>query len=350
MNTRTTPLGFLLGNIEVHSHCMYNYTKKDETFIRNVVDFLSAGLSIGEAAVCVLDGPAHAEVVRRIAERRDSGVLRCEDDQLIICHPSDVYLRDGLLDPPALLNHWRTVVQPIARRMNGARVYSDTVPMLFSRLSRLKLLENESLINIESPMTVSLCGYQSDVAGRSYLAQARNAHPYLANSRSIRRNPAYLATPRFLSGLYRFRRVSKEYPASPCAVDAVRRDLVEVAGRTPLTMREIEAVKAAITGILSRMLEHGAQQSTCGCDRAHLRITFTAESDKILVTIRDHTPGLTSPLEAEEHSWSNQFVADGLLDELMVESWKGDLVITAVKRYRTPYYIDASDMSVQGSL
>lgn len=342
MKARTTPLGFLSGDIEVHSHCMYTYTKKDETFLHNVVDFLTAGLAAREVGICVFDGPIRDEVKRRIVERRANSDLQYEDEQLIMCTPSDVYLRDGMLDPPTLVNHWQSVVEPVARRMNGVRVFSDTEPMFFSRTVRLKLLENEALINLSNPMTVWICGYRADLAGRSYLAQARNVHPYIANSRSIRRNPTYLSTTRFLSGFYRFRRVSKEYPATTGMANEVGRDLVYVAGRTPLTMREIEDLRVAVVGSFVHMVEQGASV----CDRSHLHITFTTESDKVLITLRDHTLGLLfARSEDNEHVYNSRYCDQGLVDEISMESWKMDLVATIVKRYQPPCFISASERS-----
>ncbi|MCX6376380.1 MAG: hypothetical protein NTU88_10185, partial [Armatimonadetes bacterium] len=82
------------------------------------------------------------------------------------------------------------------------------------------------------------------------------------------------------------RRVSREYPAIPGQEEAAHRDVEEVAARTPLSMTEIEELKFVVAELLSHMVQHGRRIP--GGSPPHFHVTFTAEPDKFLVTIRSH--------------------------------------------------------------
>jgi hypothetical protein len=206
------------------------------------------------------------------------------------------------------------------------------------RIERLKFLEYEALVNLGCPMTIVMCGYQSGATGRNWLLQARSTHPFIANSRSIRRNPTYVETSRFLSGLYKFRRVSREYPAIPGQEEAAHRDVEDVAARTPLSMTEIEELKFVVGALLSHMIQHG--RPVPGGGQPHFHVTLAAESDKLLMTIRTHgfahQGEYTEPADLRKHLQSYRSMSDGAMDGLSVESWRGKAVVTVTRAYRRP--------------
>jgi hypothetical protein len=343
MNIRVTPLGFVSGDIEVHSHCMFVYSKRDESFVRSVADFLMAGLNAGEISACIIDDPVRSLLNDLLTQW---GVdTQSPEGQIRLCGSQGLLFRHGVFDSQFLVDHWTRELLPCLDKWAGVRVFCDTAPFCRNRLSRLKLLEWEALINLNCPVTISLCGYQAGAAGRSLLAQAKSVHPFIANSRSIRRNPAFMSTARFLSGFYRFRRVSKEYAARAEEERAVRHDLEEVAARTPLTMSQIRELSIAVGGIFTHMVEKGGGKCSCKCE-SHMHVTLAAESDKLIVTIRDHALGVT-PVGSSlhEHASGSASLSEGLVDDLIVDSWKGEAVATVIKRYHAPCTIECEPPS-----
>ncbi len=339
MSIRTTPLGFVSGDIEVHSHCMFIYSKKDASFVRSIVDFLVAGVGAGEMCACVLDESVIGLVKDRLEQRGIA--IEPGKGRIRLYAPEGLILNEGTFDSRGIVEQWSKEFVPLLNSCTGVRTFCDTVPFYRNRVLRLKLLEFESLINLSNPSTITLCGYDSGAAGRSLLAQARNVHPFVANSRSIRRNPAFMSTARFLSGFYRFRRVSKEYVASIGEADVVCRDLEETASRTPMTMPDIRDFCTAIGGLFAHMVEKGDRTLSCKTEKPHLHVTFVMETDKMIVTIRGHAcTGVAPSPGLHEHVQSSMPLTSGLVDELMVESWKGDLVATIVKKYRPASIIE----------
>ena len=336
MSKQTTPLGFLAGDIDLHSHCMYVYTKRDEIFTRNVAEFLAAGLRVGEMCVGVLDAAARKKVRNQLGELGLEPAPESGTAQLVLCDPTDVYTRDGMLDTDKIADFWRRQLDLACGRWNGVRVFGDPRLMPCRRIERLKFLEYEALVNLGCPMTIVMCGYQSGSTGRSWLLQARSTHPFIANSRSIRRNPTYVETSRFLSGLYKFRRVSREYAATPGQEDAAHRDVEEVAARTPLSMTEIEELKFVVGTLMSHRVQHG--RPVPGGSQPHFHVTFTAEPDKFLVTIRSHYlhfgDGYQEAPDIRRHVEAVRHAEEKLIDERRVESWRGEAAMTVVKRYR----------------
>jgi anti-sigma regulatory factor (Ser/Thr protein kinase) len=337
MSKQTTPLGFLAGDIDLHSHCMYVYTKRDEIFTRNVAEFLAAGLRVGELCVAVLGASARKKVRDQLGEPGLEPAPESETAQLVLCDPTDVYTRNGMLDTDKIADFWRRQLDLARGRWNGVRAFGDPGLVPWNRIERLKFLEYEALVNLACPMTIVMCGYQAGATARSWLLQARSVHPFIANSRSIRRNPTYVETPRFLSGLYKFRRVSREYPAIPGQEEAAHRDVEEVAARTPLSMTEIGELKLVVGALLSHMVQHGRPAS--GGSQPHFHVTFTAEADQFLVTIRSHylhfRDGCQEVPDIRRHVEASWHATDKLIDELKVESWRGEAAVTLAKRYRS---------------
>lgn len=339
MSTRTTPLGFVSGDIEVHCHCIYIYSKRDTSYIRSIADFLIAGVNAGEISICILDDPARELLENHLRQRGMDSQLG--DGQIKLLVSDGLLFDQGMFTSQAMVDYWSRELLPCLRKYAGVRTFCDTTPFLQSRLLRLKLLEFEALTNLTCPSTITLCGYDSSAAGRSFLAQSRSVHPFVANSRSIKRNAAFVSTARFLSGFYRFRRVSKEYAASPGETDAIGRELEEMAARTPLTMPDIRDFRSVVEGVFAHIVDKGEHIPGSAGEKPHLHVTFVAESDKMIVTVRDHALSRVNPRPSlQEHVHHSEFWMSGLVDDLRAEIWKGDLVVTIVKRYRQARIIE----------
>jgi len=331
---RTTPLGFLPGDIDLQSHCMFLYGKKDDAFVKNVVAYLAAGINAGELCVCAIHGPIREKISERMSRLGIRSGSKSGSGQLIILDASHVYVRGSSLDTRGAIRFWRDKVEVARSRWNGLRAFGDAGPIRWTRAARLKILEYEALLNMDYSANIGMCGYQSDVGPRSFILQAKSLHPFLANGRSIRRNQAFLAAPKFFAGFYRFRRASKVYTGSLSQLRMVLKDFEEIAARTPLTMPEIDDMKAAIGAAF------GAVIAQCGLEeregQSHLHAVFTSDADAFTILLRRH--GSESGLHAEA------FLLDQLrrqivhskpypVDEVHVETRGLDTVVTMVKRY-----------------
>jgi hypothetical protein len=329
MAQRNTPLGFLAGSIALGSHCIYTYPEKDEAFALNLAQFLSAGLQVGEVCVCLADDDTCETLKDRLA---GAGADKVAEDALIIRCAHEVYSPHGMWDADALCCFLGDTLADAARRGTQVRSFSDFGSVPWGRTARFKLLEFEAAMNLSCPMSIAMCGYHSASVSRNWLAQVRNAHPFIANDRSIRRNPSYAGPDRFLSGLHSYRRVSKEYPALPGADQALQADFEEVAARTPLSMSEIEALKMSLGELLAHLAVYGRPASETASP--HIHIVFAPESDRFLITIRRH--GFAGPADLRKHVESYRGMTDSVLDSLEVESWRGEPIVTMTKRYGSP--------------
>ena len=333
MSRRTTPIGFLPGDIDLSSHCMFSYPKKDDAFIRNIADFIYAGMNTGELCICAVQGDAQERIRQRMAQ---IGVdLDSKPEQLSIVKASDFYTPGGKIDISSSMHFWQQKLEVAKSRWKGMRIYGDVSEVLSSRTMRLKLMEYEALINLKFPMIIALCGYQTSTITRSLLLQARSVHPFIANSKSIRRNTAFLSTSKFLAGFYRFRRASKQYNASPREVHAVQEDFEELAARTPLTMSEIDEVKTVIGDVFADAVEQLTGDNNPDC--SHIHVTYAPESSQFLIILWYHKmkdaadqpePSSSDQLEDDEINTTHQ-----LMDEMRVHQMNSDRVITMAKRY-----------------
>ncbi|NIN99102.1 MAG: hypothetical protein GTN93_28480, partial [Anaerolineae bacterium] len=169
------------------------------------------------------------------------------EGQLCILDAAYVYTPDGCWDRRYTMRFWQERLEIAGRKYNGLRAFGDCSRLVRGRVARLKLLEYEALVNLGCAANIALCGYGSSGATRSFLQQAKSVHPFIASSRSVQRNHLFVETSKFLGGLYRFRRVSRVYPADASRAREARKDLEEIAARTPLAIPEIEEMKVAMS-------------------------------------------------------------------------------------------------------
>ena len=338
MSTRTTPLGFLPGDIDVRSHCIFVYQDKDDVFLGGIARYLNAGLHAGEMCVCALPGSSDG-LYRRLQELGADPDSATSSGQLSLLEPASVYLHDGTFDWTGTMRFWGEKMAIAESSWNGIRVYGDLEILMHSRIMRLKLLEYESIVNRAFSFNIALCGYQSSVTSRTLLTQAKSVHPIIATPRSIQANHRYLDTNRFLSSFYKFRRVSRVYPASGQYAQAARRDLEEVAARTPLTMTEIEEMKIALSEAFANALEHGCR--TLSSDKAHIHVRLSPHPTEFVIEVRDHGSGFTLPdehLPGPDEVRSRGFhLMRGFMDYVGLERRRGDTIIVMRREYSCPF-------------
>lgn len=77
-------------------------------------------------------------------------------------------------------------------RWGGARLFVSTGPLIDSRIGRFKYLEIEALTNTRMTSNLMVCAYDMTLGGRSFRNQAADCHVFIANNRSIRRNPDFM--------------------------------------------------------------------------------------------------------------------------------------------------------------
>jgi len=333
----TTPLGFLPGNIDVRSHCIFLYPQKDEAFVKSVVSYLVAGIDAGELCVCAIRGPVREKVRERMAQLGVPSGPEPGSGQLLIVDSADVYLRGESLDTRGAVRFWGDKLEAARSKWNGLRAFGDTCEARWGRAARLKILEYEALLNVGYSANIGLCGYQSDAAPRSFLLQAKSVHPFIANARSIRRNQTFLTTPKFFAGFYRFRRSSKVYLETASHIRAALQDFEEIAARTPLTMLEIDDIKAAIGTVFGTLI------GCCG-DRAgssHAHVVFTSDVDGFTILLKCHGSAAESALRpdvpaADQLGQQIVHLTPYPMDEVRVEARDTDAVVTMVRRYTYP--------------
>ena len=332
MDQSSIPLGFLAGSIASGSHCIFTYPRRDENLLQSLARFLSAGLQVGEVCICLADDDTCRELTDRLA-------VAGTENSLIIRSASEIYSPRGRWDADALRGFLMDALVEARRRGKQARSFTDFGSVPWSKTARFKLLEFEARMSLDCPMTIAMCGYHSGSVGRSWLAQARSAHPFIANNHSIRRNPSCVEPTRFLSGLYSCRRVSKEYSLVSGMEAALQADFEEVAARTPLTGSEIEALR----GFLGEMFVHLIASVPAASDTTlpHIHVAFAPEFDKLRITIRKHVfahkRDYTDPAFLRQHLQSHRAMSDGAVDGMDVESWRGEAVVTITKRYKPPF-------------
>lgn len=333
-----TPLGFVSGDVEIGAHIMYTYPSRDETFIRNITDFILAGVNAGEMVGCTLDGALLEEIVSCLDK---AGVCTDQSDpetMVLLSDVSEIFMRDGLFCTESTTDLGRKMLGIARTRGKKLRILNDLSIVCSSRVNRAKLLEYEALWQVSPLFTIALSAYERSAVMRSFLVEVRRMHSLVATNKGIRHNLSYMEPQRFLSGFYRYRRVTKEYPAVPAADWSVIHDFEEIASRTPLTAVEISSFCTALELLLAHStggLEyHGIPAPVLG---RQFYVNFNTESDKMIVAVRYHAPGIQNAQpEYQKFIESGRILSEGLADDLRIEFWADLVTVTMVKVYTDP--------------
>ncbi|MBP6963993.1 MAG: sensor histidine kinase [Armatimonadetes bacterium] len=340
MSKRSTPIGFIPGEVDSGAHCMFLYPRRDHVFFERLAGYFQAGLDAGEKCLCI-SSVAPETMVERL---RGAGVdteYAVRTDQLSIYHVSEVYLRRHSFEFGQVMEFWGEAVEASKSRWNGMRVYGDMEDAMPGRTLRMKLLEYESRINLHSDrVKMALCGYSADAAPRSFVLQMKSVHPFHANVRSLQTNHRYIEPERFLRSLYRFQRVCRVYPASADGSRECRKHLEEIASRTPMTMGEMDDLKLAVGEAFVNALEHGSSGQFQG--RPHIHVSFFPRPDGLTVEVRDHGPGFTPP-EPDVPSLPHEPRSNGfhlmrsLVSAVDVERRRDETVVSLHMDYAFPF-------------
>ena len=317
MSHRTTPLGFLPVDLELHSHCMLVYAEKNEAFIRAVEEYLTAGLQCGEMCLCYLPSPWNRELEQRMVGKGQPGQLR------VVCEEGFIG-QDNRVDA----HQARLMIAEVARRarteFGGLRTYGDRSSQAADRLSRLKWLESEALIGANMPTNITLCGFEASAVPRSYLLQARSLHPYIASLKGVHSNGSVLTASQFLAGFYRYKKLAKTFPGTPDGLAALIDQFEDTAARTPLDLTEVHAFVDAIRDTLAEL------QADSGVDTSHVRLVLVPSKECFSAMLKFHRlPGSQDPREIEPSAQLGE--PSDVIRTFSVE--KGDLVVTLTRRY-----------------
>ena len=330
MEERRTPIGFLAGDIGENSHCVYTYLRRDERLVKSIALFLQSGLRAGETSVCLADDDMCLAVVSHL----DGLGISDGTPSLIVRGHARPAGDKGIRHVGHLTGFVREHVRT-CRTGQATRIFADFGDIYCARNARFKLLEYEAEISLHCPLTVMMCGYQICPSARTRLTQIRRAHPYLANDESIRRNPYYVEPSRLLASLHKYRRVSRKYPALEGQTGALQEDIEETAARTPLSVADITCLQEAAGQVFTHLVDKCRPASETALP--HFHVIFAPDPERFLITLRMHdvvhdTAYAGAPdLRTHARSWS--CFAGGGLDDVDVESWRGEVVITLVKRY-----------------
>ena len=338
---RSTPLGFLPGDADIGTHCMFVYPKRDEVYLDRLAGYLKAGLDSGEMCVCVLPQVPESLFDRMRAIGADAAPA-IETGQLSVHDSREVYLNWGTFDMGRVLDFWKANIEKANTRWNGIRIFGEPDGTALNRTLRLKLLEYESNVNLSfSKISIALCGYQSSTTPRTLLVQMNHVHPFVASIRSMQRNHQYIEPRRFLSTFYRFQRISRIYPALPMKANECRRHFEEIAARTPMTMVEMESMKLAVGEAFANALEHGC--SDLPAHLRHIHVGFLPQPTEFIVEVRDHGNGFIPPSDDEPAPDPEQPRCRGLhlmrnlVHGVDIDRRRDDTVVTLRLEYSFPF-------------
>ncbi len=334
----TTPFGFLDTDVEKGSHIMYEYARKDEAFIRNVVGFITAGVSAGEMVGCAMDASTCSEIERSLVAR---GVGMDPSDpttQVFLSDTKSVFLHDGLFCAESTARYCRRLLSEADSRGMGLRIVSDSLDASVSKVTRMKLLEYEALWPSDMAFTVALSTYEASAPLKSFLTEVRRIHPLIATDKGLRRNRTHMDPKRFLSSFYRYQRVTKEYPTAPTSEWSVISDFEEIAARTPLSAVEISSFRTALGLLLVHSVGgfsyHGVAAPVLG---RRFQVSYSTESDKMIVAVHYHAPGIQNERpDYRQFIENGRILSEGLADDLRIEVWPDTIVVTMVKAYTDP--------------
>jgi len=319
MNQVSTPLGFLPGVIYSGSHCMLSYSRPDDSYILSVSKYMVAGIASGQMCICAVLQPHQM----RIKQHLKSVGVSLASDQLLMPDAEHLYLPGGRFDTKHVAGYYIKNAAVAESKWNGMRVFGDISFALDSRAVRLKLLEYEALFNAQQHANVTaLCGYQASVLPRGYVLQAKSVHPFIASSKSMRLNRSFVETDKFLSGLYRFRRMDREYPATLDQAEKIVSDVEETAIRTSMTLPDIDSMKEVVRSLFVNVVRGVAS----GIEKPHVHMVYAPKPDKFSVTLRCHR----AMLGDANMDWKS---AESVMDDIQVDRLSCDWVITMVRKY-----------------
>lgn len=293
MGAHKTALGFVPGEVETGTHCMFIYPKRDDIFFERLAGYVKAGLDAGEMCVCACPHP-DLLAANLSGNGVDADTARATG-QLEIHAVNDVYQGLSAFDPARALDFWDTHIETARTRWKGIRIFGDADHRLDNRAVRLKILEYESRVNLSlGRVAVALCGYQSTSVPRTLMLQMKNVHPFVANTRSIRHNRRYMEPGRFLNAFYRFQRVSRVYTPTDDHRQQCLHHFEEIALRTPMPIADVEEMKLALGAAFGSALEHCCQISQAHA--GHVHVSFLSEATGFTVQVCAHDPNQPSQL------------------------------------------------------
>lgn len=320
MNKRSLPLGFLPGVVCPGTHCMLSYNKPDEAFINSVSKYIFAGIASGQMCVCVVLDP-----IRNLIKGQMSRLgISLTSRQFVLPNATDVYMPLGHFDLKSAAGYYTEQEQIAQSKWNGMRVFADASAAIQTRAMRIKILEYEAQVNSQPTDTTALCGYQASLLPRSYILQVKSIHPFIASLKSMRQNRDFCEPDKFLSGLYRFRRVDREYPATPDQKNKICSDLEEAAIRTMMSISDIGRIQEAVYGLFATIME-----SMPPCPkRSHIHLVLDPKPDKFSVILRYHR----ALFQGIPPRWSLP-LACKIMDVVHIGECGPDTIITMSKRY-----------------
>lgn len=299
---------------------MLSYNKPDEAYINSVAKYIFAGIASGQMCICAVLDP-----VRNMIEQQVKGLgVSFTSGQFLLPNATDIYMPLGHFDLKSAAGYYMQQAQIAQSKWNGLRVFADASTAIQTRAVRIKILEYEAQVNSQPTDTTVLCGYQASLLPRSYLLQVKSVHPFIAGLKSMRQNRDFCETDKFLSGLYRFRRVDREYPATPDQKNKICSDLEEAAIRTKMSISDIVRMQEAVYSLFATVME---SMPPCP-ERSHCHIVLDPKPDKFSVILRYHR----ALLEGTPPPWSLP-PACNTMDVVHVGECGPDTIITMQKRY-----------------
>jgi PAS domain S-box-containing protein len=201
MNSALT--GYPFSDLAPGAHLCCIYDNEDEH--RAVLTpFLRQGLSRREKVLCVVD--AHnAEVI--LGYLSDVGIdadACVASGQLAILTRSDVYFRNGCLDPDHMIAFLREETErALAEGWTALRGTAETTWALHGEPGSERLIEYEAKLNTFFPgsQCLALCQYDQRRFSPEVLLDVLHTHPAVIFGRELVDNPYYLSPEVFLSDL-----------------------------------------------------------------------------------------------------------------------------------------------------
>ena len=175
-----------------HVCCIYETEEEHEAL---VTSFLRRGIERGEKVLYIADTHTAQDIQNYLREDGLKIEPYLETGQLSIRDSSDVYIRDGVFEPDAMIKLFRTETErALSEGYSALRVTGEMSWVLRGLPGSERLLEYENKLNTFFPGTrcLAICQYNRQHFNAALLLNVVIAHSTIVLGTEIHSNPFYI--------------------------------------------------------------------------------------------------------------------------------------------------------------
>ena len=183
-----------------HDHASLFYSSKEEQ-LSTVIDYMKAGLELGQKCVYLFHGNGHDFILERLKGKGVKVDSALKNGDLVLLDKKKIYLRRDFFDPDYIIKKLRHFSDlAISESYNGLRITGEMSWANGDYPGSAKLMEYEAKLNFFIPgnKITALCQYDLNSFPSERLIQAIQTHPGVVYKNNLCENVYYVPPSEFL--------------------------------------------------------------------------------------------------------------------------------------------------------